>query len=286
MAEVCTTEALQPRMGFEIGSGATHLSEVPVTVLERGTEGEEAKCPICGVEFIPRKRASNARPQKFCSRPCYWESLIGKPTPIKGKHHTPETRAVIKAKRALQVISHSEETRRKIGESHKGEKNYNYGKHLTKEHRKKIGKSLKESESHKKFLARLHASLVGKKKPPVPQNVRDQISNTLYGRYRGELNPQWKGGITPLMEQIRKCTKMVEWRNAVFARDNYCDQYTGEHSQMLEAHHIIPFSQIIKKNGVKSLEDAENCPELWDITNGISLSRENHKAYHNLWGWK
>lgn len=38
---------------------------------------------------------------------------------------------------------HSEETKKKIAESHKGEKNYNYGKHLTEEHKQHISESNK-----------------------------------------------------------------------------------------------------------------------------------------------
>ena len=43
---------------------------------------------------------------------------------------------------------HSEETKRKIGNSHKGEKCYNFGKHLSDEIKKKLSKALKGKKSY------------------------------------------------------------------------------------------------------------------------------------------
>ena len=38
---------------------------------------------------------------------------------------------------------------------------------------------------------------------------------------RGSKNNKWKGGITPLVQQIRHCFKYRQWRSDVFTRDSY-----------------------------------------------------------------
>lgn len=59
----------------------------------------------------------------------------------------------------------------------------------------------------------------------------------------GENNPMWKGGITPINEQIRKSIQYKQWRTSVFERDDYtcteCGDNTGGN---LEADHIKPFA--------------------------------------------
>ena len=100
----------------------------------------------------------------------------------------------------------------------------------------------------------------------------------------GENSSQWEGGITTLNNSIRSCTRMDEWKQQVFARDNYCDRYSGLPCHNLEAHHIIPFAEIMKKYNITSKEEALACDELWDINNGVSMSEENHKAYHKTQG--
>jgi hypothetical protein len=45
---------------------------------------------------------------------------------IKGKHHSPETIKKIKKAREKQIIVHSEKTKKKIGDSHRGKKSVNW----------------------------------------------------------------------------------------------------------------------------------------------------------------
>ena len=79
----------------------------------------EKVCSFCERQFRPRNFSD-----KFCSKQCYWKSLIGRKSPMFNKKHSEKTKKIIKGKRALQIIS--EETKRKISESHRGEKNYNW----------------------------------------------------------------------------------------------------------------------------------------------------------------
>ena len=46
--------------------------------------------------------------------------MFGKPGPMRGKKHTEETREKIKSARKKQVIKHSDETKKKIGDKHRG----------------------------------------------------------------------------------------------------------------------------------------------------------------------
>lgn len=96
------------------------------------------------------------------------------------------------------------------------------------------------------------------------------------GRLSGKKNPNWKGGIYPLYETIRKMIEMKVWRDKVYRRDNYtCQICMDNKGGNLNAHHIIPFYKIIKN--FKSIEEARNCKLLWNINNGITLCRECHK---------
>ncbi len=55
-------------------------------------------------------------------------------------------------------------------------------------------------------------------------------------------NPNWKGGITPINEKIRKSIEHRLWRESVFARDNWTCQRCYKRGVKLEAHHIKEFA--------------------------------------------
>lgn len=106
------------------------------------------------------------------------ESHKGIPSSAKGKKLPPERNAKLQEGRRkyfeqheyvspMKGKHHSEETKRKMSNSHKGkfarENNPNYGKHLSEEHKRKISESAKGrefSEEHKKHLSE---SLKGRK---------------------------------------------------------------------------------------------------------------------------
>jgi len=123
----------------------------------------------------------------------------GKPSPMKGKHH-------------------SEETKRKISLNRKGKgtgaANHNYhriytaeeraaisaaqiGKALTEEHKHKISVAHKRSAKMQRHLKRLHIERRGH---PLSSKCREKLS---LGRM-GKKNPGWKGGrITDLKGYIK-----------------------------------------------------------------------------------
>ncbi len=76
--------------------------------------------------------------------------------------------------------------------------------------------------------------------------------------------------LNKLCLKIRQCDKYKVWRQVVLDRDN-------ETLKNLQVHHKDPFRDIISRNSILSVEDAENCEELWDIDNGITITKGEHR---------
>lgn len=188
---------------------------------------------------------------------------------------------------------HSLETRLKLSDIHKG-------KSLSLEHRTKISeanKLRKLSEETKNKIRISHLGKIGYKHKPetiermrnkrklqiFTKETRNKISISAKSRV-AELNPNWKGGITPVGLRIRTCNKYIEWRQKVFLRDDFCCQKCGDATGgNLEAHHIKKFSVLIeevKKN--LPLMDIYSAAlmysPLWDIKNGETLCETCHKT--------
>src|SRR3990167_7315304 len=67
----------------------------------------------------------------------------------------------------------------------------------------------------------------------------------------GQIHWNWKGGTSPLRKRIM--------------------------SLGLNVHHRNPFYKILEENQIKTVEQAKNCKELWDIVNGRTLCIPCHK---------
>ena len=101
------------------------------------------------------------------------------------------------------------------------------------------------------------------------------------GQTAGQNNSNWKGGVTPLVKKIRNSESMKLWRHAVFERDNYTCKWCGKNNGcgktiILNAHHIKEFSEILYTNKISTFEEALQCEELWDVSNGITLCKKCH----------
>ena len=91
---------------------------------------------------------------------------------------------------------------------------------------------------------------------------------------RGELSPQWRGGVLTENQKMRNSKEYANWRSAVFQKDGYICQCCGGHDN-LQAHHIRPFS---KYNELRL-----------DIKNGMCLCGSCHQSnisgsFHNIYG--
>jgi len=187
-----------------------------------------------------------------------------------------------------EIIIKSWHKRRGIPKYKKGHNRR--GKHFSEESKLKISNSKRGRPSGRKGIphsekSKLNMSLskIGKhyslktefKKGYGKGIKRPDFSNILKLEI-GKNNRGWKGGVTPLYDQIRQCGEYINWRTQIFGRDNFTCQKCGVRGVYLEAHHIKRFSKIIKENNIKTLNMALNCPELWDLNNGITLCKQCH----------
>lgn len=98
------------------------------------------------------------------------------------------------------------------------------------------------------------------------------------GIHSGENHSGWRGGVTHERTKIRNCEQYREWRNLVFRRDEFICCHCGVKGGQLNAdHYPKTFSKIVNDNGIKKLEDALKCDELWDLGNGRTLCVPCHK---------
>lgn len=146
----------------------------------------------------------------------------------------------------------------------RGKNNPLYGRHVSKEVREKISKTLMgylRSEETKKKMSEYwkgrKLSEATKKKLSIAKTGKKMIL------VMGENHWNWKGGITDLRTKLWHSVEYKTWRKTVFERDNYtcrwCDDNTGGN---LEAHHI---------------KEQSNYPELrFVISNGLTLCQECH----------
>ena len=86
---------------------------------------------------------------------------------------------------------------------------------------------------------------------------------------------QWKWWQN-LKSQIRWSNQYKDWRTSCYERDNYTCQISGQKWWDLVVHHLNPFHII-----VDDLDDNFRDSEiLWDLDNGITLTKELHNIFH------
>ena len=204
--------------------------------------------------------------------------------PIKGFKHSTATRN--KMSLSHTGSTKSLEIRAKISKS-------NLGKIFSQEHRRKLGiaiskRVIKDStrEKHSLNARGRKTSEETKEKIRVKALARGKGRKfSLESRIRmseahkGEKSYLWKGGITPINENIRKSLEYRIWRSSVFLRDNYtciwCMVKGGWSKELksdikLNADHIKPFALF---------------PELrFAIDNGRTLCESCHRKT-DTYGW-
>jgi len=91
---------------------------------------------------------------------------------------------------------HTEETKKKIGDAHRGEKGAFYGKEFSAEHKRHISESLKGTKHSEESRKRRSESIRGDKNPmygkEVSEETRKRISRANMGRLAGEKTPSSK----------------------------------------------------------------------------------------------
>lgn len=104
----------------------------------------------------------------------------------------------------------------------KGEKNHNYGKHFSEEHKKKMGEARK-----------------GEKNPLFGKHHSEEHKRKIREALKGENNHQWKGGISfePYCPKWNEDLK--EHIRDKFGRTCFlCPTTEEENGQKLSAHHV------------------------------------------------
>ena len=189
----------------------------------------------------------------------------------------------------------SDETKKKIGAANSGNTPWNKGKKgvmpipwnkgtkLSDEGKKKLSNARKGFKMTQEQKDKISAALLGKK--IVYKISKEELSEIrrmqFYKQCEDGNHPRWKGGITPLNEQIRHSFYYRQWRSDIFTRDEYTCQECLVIGGVLHAHHIKRFSQIIEDNNITSMDDAIACEELWNINNGITLCKSCHNVLHS-----
>jgi len=79
-----------------------------------------------------------------------------------------------------------------------------------------------------------------------------------------------KKELNKLCLKIRRCDKYKAWRQVVLDRD-------GETLKNLQVHHKDTFRDIILRNNITNIKEAEKCEELWDTSNGITITKGEHR---------
>lgn len=170
---------------------------------------------------------------------------------------------------------------------------------FTSEHKRKISLSNKGKKYSDETKEKIRQVNLGSKshfwKGGKPHCIECGIELTRKGgkycashKFRGERSTFWKGGITPIIILARNSFKYRQWRSDIFTRDDFTCQICGKKGCYLEADHYPKmFSAIFYEYNIKSLQEAIDCEELWNLNNGRTLCKECHdktkKGCKSLW---
>ena len=128
----------------------------------------------------------------------------------------------------------------------------------------------KLSKKQRKFLSNMAKKRIGPLAPrwgkKLSEETKQKISNSLKGRFRKHLNPQWKeNAINRWRVILHNQFEYKEWRKQVFERDHYaCATCRKPSNGDIRAHHIVP---------VETDKD-----KIFDVNNGITLCKKCHRS--------
>lgn len=145
--------------------------------------------------------------------------------------------------------------------------------------------NIKSRKSHKSWCA-------GMKLPPAwNKGLKKDDPRVLSYVSSGAKTKRLKYQSTQNINDIvRGLPEYKEWRDTIFARDNYKSILSGLSGE-LQAHHKKSLSLILSDLKIKDpkmssekyddvIDAIKNCKELWDTNNGVTLLKEEHKIIH------
>ena len=191
----------------------------------------------------------------------------------RGKRHSEETKR--KLSKANLGKRHSEESLIKMSLAQKGNKNC-LGHRHSEESRRLMSESRRGKPLSEETKKKISAANLGKRNTEEAnrkiavahrrENLSPETRELMSAWQRGERNSQWRGGITPENVLIRTSVEGIEWRIAVFSRDNCTCQFCGKRGGIIHAHHVKSFSEF---------------PNLrFDVDNGVTLCKQCHGELH------
>lgn len=200
---------------------------------------------------------------------------------------------------------------KKTSEAQKGEKNHMYGKKgelhhsygipMSQEQKNKISDTVKGKYEN----GYINPNYGKKPSEETRQKMRDNHAdfsgdkNPMYGVHLyGELNYNWKNGITPISVYLRGYTN--SWVKQCLQKTNGLCELTKK--TCCDVHHLFSFNQIvvlaheinniqikpqIKNYTEEELQLLKNYIAEWhkDTTNGVVLCEEVHKLFHQNYGY-
>lgn len=104
---------------------------------------------------------------------------------------------------------------------------------------------------------------------------RMQLSKSQRSRISKEWLEQTEN-IKKFKNLLRRCSRYNMWRQEIFKRDDFTCCICKIRGGKLQADHIEPFISILLRHKVETYEQAIECAELWDSTNGRTLCAECH----------
>lgn len=94
---------------------------------------------------------------------------------------------------------------------------------------------------------------------------------------QGANHHNWKDGRTELKIAIRTTAKYKRWRTSIFQRDHYTCTKCGYMGNKLQVHHKKAFYLIVAEHDIKTVKEAKECDELWNLGNGETLCVPCHR---------
>ena len=173
-----------------------------------------------------------------------------------------------------------EETKKKISNSLKKFNKLRYGsggrKH-TDESREKMKNNKNALGSTRSKETREKISNGLRNHPCYKSEQRSKkLSESKKGKF-GKKSNNWQGGKTRINLLVRSSSAYKQWRSNVFERDEWTCKTCNSIGGRLEAHHKKKFSDILRKNKIRSIKQALLCEELWDMDNGVTLCVDCHR---------
>lgn len=162
------------------------------------------------------------------------------------------------------------------------------GSKLSNDIKLKISQSLKGKKKTPEHIRNAGIAQRGKK---LSEEHKKLIGLKSIGRIKGDKNPAWKGGITPVHIQIRTSRQYLLWRKNILKFDDYTCRKCGKRGGELNVdHYPISFSAILNKliieQGLDNLYDkAINYGMFWDLNNGRTLCINCHRKT-DTYGYK